>query len=107
MPAKKKAELIEEAEAAGVEVPEDATVADLKEALADAPEVADASPEVARGPLEGVPDPDGTEYAALGEPNPRIVGEIDEDAELAHSPEVARGPLDATPAESIRHDNLA
>lgn len=27
--------------------------------------------------------------------------------DASHSPEVARGPLDATPAESIRHDNLA
>lgn len=130
-----KAELLAEAEAAGLEVDESMTKAEIQDALDAAGDpvgvpddgeptthpkgkVTDAagkewevpapSPEVERGPLEGVPhDPDGTEYAALGEPNPRVVGEIDEDAELVHSPEVARGPLDATPAESIRHDNLA
>lgn len=115
MPAKKKAELIEEAEEKGVDLPEDATVPEIKEALADAEGDAperdeadgDASPEVARGPLEGTPhDPDATEYAAR-EPIVDPDGTPEEDAELAHSPEVARGPLGATPAESVRHDNPA
>lgn len=62
--AKKKADLIEEAEAAGVDVPADATVPEIKEALAEA-EAVDVD-----APLPGTPVDAGLYEAPVGVPNP-------------------------------------
>lgn len=79
----------------------------IEESIADAAPDVDESPEVARGELDGVAHDDGTAdvHKPLDAVEESVV--VDASAEPVHSPEVARGPLDATPAESVRHDNLA
>lgn len=113
MAAKKKSELLAEASGLGVEVPEKATVPEIKDLLADAAPPAEAPAELPadapdgdkalaaldapEAPLPHTPTEALTEYAPLGEPQPDLEAPTDSVGEPV---EVARGPLEGTPAES-------
>lgn len=98
-----KAELLAEAEKAGVDVPEKATKKDLEAALSG--EEVEAPPAVAAlakldaptDPLPGTPVDAGTEYEALGEAKPDLEAPTDK---AGVDPVAKRGPLEVTPHDS-------
>lgn len=126
--AKSKAELLEDAKQAGVEIPESKTIPEIKAILAEAapkePDV-DAADATLHGDPEDAPD-SIKELAALDDPKPPLahtpaesLTEYDAVGNLGakHSdpevkapddggvpPEVARGPLPGTPPDGWRED---